>query len=160
MCKTPKLPLSAYDDLSAYKLYTFDVGILRKLSKLAPIAFTEDNPLFNEFKGALVENYILQSLIPQYEVIPQYWSSGIQAEVDFIIQTQNQIIPVEVKANENVRSASLTVYANKFLPTIKIRYSMKKLYYKDGLLNIRHFMADYTTDLIQMVEKINLNKIE
>lgn len=160
MCKTPKLPLSAYDDLSAYKLYTFDVGILRKLSKLAPIAFTEGNPLFIEFKGALVENYILQSLIPQYEVIPRYWSSGIQAEVDFIIQTQNQIIPVEVKANENVRSASLTVYANKFLPTIKIRYSMKKLYYKDGLLNIRHFMADYTTDLIQMVEKINLNKIE
>lgn len=160
MCKTPKLPLSAYDDLSAYKLYTFDVGILRKLSQLAPIAFTEGNPLFIEFKGALVENYILQSLIPQYEVIPRYWSSGIQAEVDFIIQTQNQIIPVEVKANENVRSASLTVYANKFLPTIKIRYSMKKLYYKDGLLNIRHFMADYTTDLIQMVEKINLNKIE
>jgi uncharacterized protein len=115
LCKTPKLPLSAYDDLSAYKLYTFDVGILRKLSRLAPIAFTEGNPLFIEFKGALVENYILQSLIPQYEVIPRYWSSGIQAEVDFIIQTQNQIIPVEVKANENVRSASLTVYANKFL---------------------------------------------
>lgn len=160
MCKTPKLPLSAYDDLSAYKLYTFDVGILRKLSQLAPIAFTEGSRLFIEFKVALVENYILQSLIPQYEVIPRYWSSGIQAEVDFIIQTQNQIIPVEVKANENVRSASLTVYANKFLPTIKIRYSMKKLYYKDGLLNIRHFMADYTTDLIQMVEKINLNKIE
>ncbi len=155
LCKTPKLPLMAYDDLSAYKIYVFDVGILRKLSQLASIAFTEGDRLFVEFKGALVENYILQSLIPQLEVIPRYWTSGNQAEVDFIMQIQNQIIPIEVKADENVRSASLTLYANKFLPFIKLRYSMKNLSYKDGLLNIPHFMADYTTQLIKMVQKIS-----
>ena len=153
LCKTPKLPLSAYDDLSAYKIYLFDVGILRKLSKLDSIAFTEGNRLFVEFKGALLENYILQSLIPQFEVIPRYWSSGNEAEVDFIIQLKNQIIPIEVKADENVRSRSLTFFCKKYQPTLRIKYSLKNLSYKDGLLNIPHFLADYTKELIALIDQ-------
>lgn len=151
LCKTPKLPISAYDDLSAYKIYSFDVGILRKLSQLDPIAFTEGNRLFVEFKGALIENYILQSLVPQYEVMPRYWTSGNEAEVDFLIQYENQIIPVEVKADENIKSASLTQYFNKFQPKIKVRFSLKNLHYQDGLLSIPHFMADYVSKLIKIV---------
>lgn len=154
LCKTPKLPLSAYDDLSAYKIYTFDVGVLRKLSQLDPIAYTEGNRLFVEFKGALIENYILQSIVPQYEVMPRYWTSGNEAEVDFLIQFNNEIIPVEVKADENIRSASLTQYYNKFEPTIRIRYSMKNLSYQDGLLNIPHFMADYSSKLMKVAYKL------
>lgn len=152
LCKVPKLPISVYDDLSAYKIYLFDVGILRKLSQLDPSAFGEGNRLFVEFKGALVENYILQSLIPQYEVLPRYWTSGNEAEVDFIIQTKNEIVPIEVKADENIKSASLTLYAKKFQPKIRIRYSLKNLSYQDGLLNIPHFMADYTSKLIKILE--------
>ena len=152
LCKTPKLPLSAYDDLSAYKIFAFDVGILRKLSKLDPIAFTEGNRLFVEFKGALLENYILQSLVPQFEVLPRYWASGNEAEVDFILQVKNEIIPVEVKADENVRSRSLTFYANKYHPALRIKYSLKNLSYQDGLLNIPHFMADYTKELMTLID--------
>lgn len=152
LCKTPKLPLSAYDDLSAYKIFAFDVGILRKLSKLDPIAFTEGNRLFVEFKGALLENYILQSIVSQFEVLPRYWTSGNEAEVDFILQVKNEIIPVEVKADENVRSRSLTFYANKYHPTLRIKYSLKNLSYQDGLLNIPHFMADYTKELMTLID--------
>lgn len=151
LCKTPKLPLSAYDDLSAYKIYVFDVGVLRKLSKLDAIAFTEGNRLFVEFKGALLENYILQSLIPLFDVMPRYWSSGNEAELDFIIQLKNQIIPIEVKSDENVRSRSLTFYYQKYQPLLRIKYSLKNLSYQDGLLNIPHFMADYTKELIALI---------
>jgi hypothetical protein len=78
----PGLPLSAYDDLSAFKLYPIDVGLLRRLSLLDPIAIREGNRLFMEFKGALTENYILQHLVANFEGVPRYWTSGSQAEVD------------------------------------------------------------------------------
>lgn len=155
LCKTPKIPLAAYDDLSAYKIYLFDVGILRKMSKLDAIAFTEGNRLFVEFKGALLENYILQSLVPQFDGLPRYWTSGNEAEVDFLVQTKNEIIPLEVKSDENVRSRSLTFYANKYRPTLRIKYSLKNLSYQDGLLNIPHFLADYTKQLIAITETKN-----
>ncbi len=149
--KSPKLPLSGYDDLSAYKIYVFDVGVLRKLSKLDPIAFTEANRLFVEFKGALLENYILQSLIPQFETLPRYWTSGNEAEIDFVLQYKNEIVPVEVKSDENVRSRSLTFYSKKYQPQLAIKYSLKNLSYRDGLLTIPHFMADYTMKFIELV---------
>lgn len=154
LCKAPKLPLSGYDDLSGYKIYVFDVGILRKQSKLDPVVFTEGNRLFVEFKGALLENYILQSLIPQFEVVPRYWTSGNEAEVDFLLQSQNEIIPVEVKSDENVRSRSLTFYAKKNHPKLSIKYSLKNLSYRDGLLNIPHFMADYTSFFISLIASV------
>jgi predicted AAA+ superfamily ATPase len=145
----PSLPLSAYDDQNAFKLYGFDVGLIRKLSKLSPAAFIEGNRLFSEFKGALIENYILQSLKTQFEDTPRYWSSGNTAEIDFIIQNDNEIIPIEVKSDENTKSRSLTLYQSKFEPTLRIRYSLKNLQFRDGMLNIPHFLADYTTQLIQ-----------
>lgn len=72
----PGLPMSAYDDLSAFKIYLVDVGLLRRLSQLAPTAFGEGNRLFTEFKGALTENFVLQILITQFEVIPRYWNQN------------------------------------------------------------------------------------
>lgn len=156
LCKNPKIPFSAYDDLSAYKIYAFDVGILRKQSQLDPIAFTEGNRLFEEFKGALTENYILQSLVPQLEVLPRYWTSNSEAEVDFVIQLKNEIIPIEVKSDENVRSRSLTFYRKKYNPQLSIRYSLKNLSYQDGLLNIPHFLADYTSVFINAIQTNNL----
>lgn len=151
LCKAPKLPLSAYDDLSAFKIYSFDVGILRAQSKLNPVVFTEGNRLFVEFKGALLENYILQSLVNQFEVVPRYWTSGNEAEVDFVLQSLNEIIPVEVKSEENVRSRSLTFYAKKYHPKLCVKYSLRNLSYRDGLLNIPHFMADYTSFFISLL---------
>jgi len=144
----PGLPLSAYDDLSAFKLYLIDVGLLRRLSLLDPVAIREGNRLFTEFKGALSENYILQHLIASFEGTPRYWTSGSQAEVDFVIQVKNEIIPIEVKSDENTRSKSLTVYNNLYQPPVRIRYSLKNLKKDDGLINIPLFMVDYTEKLL------------
>ena len=76
-----------------------DVGLLRRLAQLAPTAFGEGNRLFTEFKGALTENFVLQTLITQFEVMPRYWSQNNPPyEVDFLIQRENDIFPVEVKS--------------------------------------------------------------
>lgn len=68
----PRLPVAAYDDLSAFKIYLVDVGLLRRLAQLAPTAFSDGNSLFTEFKGALTENFVLQSLTTQFETAPRY----------------------------------------------------------------------------------------
>lgn len=113
----PAIPLPAYDDVSAFKIYLFDIGILRILSGLEASVFIEDNPLFSEFKGAYFENAVLQSLTAQYEVNPRYWvSNSGKAEVDFIIQSGSEIIPIEVKASHNTSGQSLAQYIKNFSP--------------------------------------------
>ncbi len=149
-CIKPNLPLSAYDDLSAFKIYLLDVGLLRNLAQLDPMAFKEGNRLFTEFKGALTENYILQAVLLQFETTPRYWTSEGIAEVDFLIQYKNTIIPVEVKSDENIRSKSLSYYHKTYSPPLRIRYSLKNLNLNDGVLNIPLFMADYTRHLIDI----------
>lgn len=144
----PALPLSAYDNLSAFKIYLPDVGLLRRLSYLNPVAFAEGNRLFTEFKGALTENYVLNSLVKQFETIPRYWKSGNRAEIDFLLQFKNDIIPIEVKSDQNVRSKSLSVFRNRYNPLLSIRYSLKNLKYDKGLLNIPLFMTDYTKKIL------------
>jgi len=146
----PGLPVSAYDDLSAFKLYLIDVGLLHRLSLLDPIAVREGHRLFTEFKGALTENYVLQHLIKIFEGQPHYWTSGNQAEVDFIIQVKNEIIPIEVKSDENVRSKNLSIYNGLYKPSVRIRYSLKNLKKDDGLVNIPLFLVDYTEKLITL----------
>jgi predicted AAA+ superfamily ATPase len=146
----PSLPLSAYDDLSSFKMYLPDVGLLRKMAQLDPVAIVEGNRLFTEFKGALTENFVLSALIQQFEGLPRYWKSGNIAEVDFLIQYKNQIVPVEVKSDENVKSKSLAFYRKAYSPELSIRLSMRNLKFEDGLLNIPLFMADYTKKLIEM----------
>lgn len=154
----PRIPLSAYDDLSAFKIYLVDVGLLNRLSLLSPTAFGEGNRLFTEFKGALTENYILQSLIPQFEVSPRYWSDNVY-EVDFIIQNENNILPIEVKAEKNTKGKSLLKFKEKYSDDVKlrVRFSFDNLTLDDDLLNIPLFMADYSKKLIDIALK-KLNK--
>jgi hypothetical protein len=149
--KKPAIPLSAYVDLTAFKLYITDVGLLRRLSALDPVAIREGNRLFTEFKGALTENYILQSLIPQFEGLPRYWSSEGKAEIDFLIQYQNTILPIEVKSDANIRGKSLAQYTKQFKPQIRLRYSLQNLRLDEGLLNIPLFLADHTTKFIKII---------
>ena len=147
----PGIPLSAYDDLSAFKLYMLDVGLLRRLSLLAPTAFAEGNRLFAEFKGALSENYVLQALVHQFEATPRYWAQdNPRYEVDFIIQRENDILPVEVKAEDNIKSVSLKVYKEKYGDQLRlrVRFSLGNLGLHGDILNIPIFMADYTDKLI------------
>ena len=144
----PALPLSAYDDLTAFKIYLPDVGLLRRMSRLDPVIIAEGNRLFTEFKGALTENFVLEGLWHQFEETPRYWKSGNMAEVDFLIQHKNNIIPVEVKSDENVRSKSLTFYRKAFNPGLSIRFSMRNLKRDEELINIPLFMVDYTKKLL------------
>ena len=147
----PGLPIAAYDDLSAFKIYLADVGLLRRLAQLAPTAFGEGNRLFTEFKGALTENFVLQTLITQFEVLPRYWSQNNPPyEVDFLIQRENDIIPVEVKSEANTTSKSLKKFKELFPDKLKlrVRFSLDNLRLDGDVLNIPLFMADKTDQLI------------
>lgn len=154
----PSLPIAAYDDVSAFKIYLADVGLLRRLAKLAPTAFSEGNRLFTEFKGALTENYVLQALLTQFEVTPRYWSqTNPPYEVDFLIQRENDIFPVEVKSEANINSRSLKKFKELFpnQTKLRIRFSLNNLKLDDDMLNIPLFMADYTDKLIELALKEN-----
>lgn len=155
----PGLPIAAYDDLSAFKIYLVDVGLLRRLSLLSPVAFGEGNRLFTEFKGALTENYILQSLTNQFEATPRYWSViNPPYEVDFLIQRENDIIPIEVKSAANTTSKSLKKFKEKYSQDVKIRvrFSMDNLRMDNDILNIPLFMADYADKLMGIaLDQIN-----
>ncbi|MDE7339499.1 MAG: ATP-binding protein [Lachnospiraceae bacterium] len=149
--RAPRLPLAAYDDLSAFKIYLVDVGLLRRLALLAPTAFGEGNRLFTEFKGALTENYILQALSAQFEAQLRYWSQNNPPhEVDFLIQRENDIFPIEVKAESNIAGKSLRKFKELFPEEIKlrIRFSLNNLKLDGDMLNIPLFMADNTAKLI------------
>ena len=152
----PGLPIAAYDDLSAFKIYLVDVGLLRRLSQLAPTVFGEGNRLFTEFKGALTENYVLQTLIPQFEVAPRYWTqTNPPYEVDFLIQRENDIFPDEVKSEANTTSRSLKKFKELFPDKVKlrIRFSLDNLKLDGDMLNIPLFMADQTDRLIGIALK-------
>lgn len=149
----PNLPVSAYDDLSAFKIYLVDVGLLRRLAQLAPTAFAEGNRLFTEFKGALTENFVLQALLNQFEVTPRYWAqTNPPYEVDFLIQRENDIFPIEVKSGSNTRSKSLKKFKELFpqQTKLRIRFSLDNLKLDNDVLNIPLFLIDYTDKLIEL----------
>ena len=147
----PGLPMSAYDDIAAFKIYMVDVGLLRRLAQLAPTAFGEGNRLFTEFKGALTENFVLQTLLTQFEVVPRYWSQNNPPyEIDFLIQRENDIIPIEVKSETNIAGKSLRKFKELFPDQVKlrVRFSLNNLKLDDDVLNIPLFMADHADRLI------------
>ncbi|MCD7892448.1 MAG: ATP-binding protein [Erysipelotrichaceae bacterium] len=133
----PGFPLKAYEDFSAFKLYVLDIGILGAMVNLNPKVILDGNQLFKEFKGALTEQYVLQQLITNPENDIYYWSaSNATAEVDFILQTDDLIIPIEVKAEENLKSKSLKVFTNKYSINNAIRTSMSDFKKQDWITNI------------------------
>ena len=99
----------------------------------------------------MTENFILQSLTPLIEGVPRYWRSGNKAEIDFLIQHENNILPVEVKSDENIKSKSLAFYRKSFNPEISLRYSLRNFRAEEGLINIPLFMADYTVRILDML---------
>ena len=149
LCQTPQVPLKSYEDLSIFKIYCLDIGLLRVLSELSPDAYLSDLPTFKEFKGALAENYILQSLLANGINCSRYWASGNKAEVEFIVQHGMEVIPIEVKSGVSVTGKSLTEYNKKYLPCLRVRFSMLNLKRDDTLLNIPLFLADRAKLLVK-----------
>lgn len=133
----PSLPLKAYEDLKAFKLFLVDVGLLSCAVGLRQDVLLDGNALFKEFKGALTEQYVLQQMKAMKGLNIYYWTAdrGI-AEVDFVVDTGNNVIPVEVKAEVNLQAKSLKVYREKFKPELSIRTSMADYKREDWLLNL------------------------
>ena len=133
----PGLPIKAYEDLTAFKLFLVDIGLLAAMTDLSPKALLDRTAVFSEFKGALTEQYVCQQIqaLPRYPI--GYWSSDRgTAEVDFLIQTETSVAPIEVKAEENLKSKSLMSYHQKFAPPLAIRTSLSEFRQDEWLLNI------------------------
>lgn len=140
-------PLKAYNDLSSFKIYMNDVGLLRRMANLDSKIVVEGDRLFEEFKGAFTENYVLNMLNIIYENVPNYFTFD-RNEIDFVVQNKNTIIPIEVKSNKSTHNSSLTKYNEKFKNDLSIRLSLNNLV-KDGkILNIPLFLIEYIDNLI------------
>jgi len=134
---TPSLPLKAYEDLKAFKLFLLDVGLLSCMVGLRQDVLLDGNELFKEFKGALTEQYVLQQLKTVRGLNIYYWTAERgTAEVDFVIDNGGDVTPVEVKAEVNLQAKSLKVYREKFQPRLSIRTSMADYKIEDWLLNL------------------------
>ena len=139
---TLRLPLSSCKNSNAFKLYLVDSGLLRTKFRLAPTTVLQGDRLFTEFKGILTENYVLQSLVRQFGNDIFYWTSGNQAEIEFMFQHQEMIIPVEVKSTFSIKSKSLSEYRKKYLPELSVRFSLKNVEKNGDLLNLPLYLAD------------------
>ena len=143
----PDMPLVAYNDLSSFKIYMNDVGLLRKMTNLNSRIVVEGHRLFEEFKGALTENYIFNMLCTIFDEVPNYFTFD-RHEIDFLIQYENRIIPIEVKAGNSTNNISLTRYNEKFNNDLSIRFSMNNLK-KDGkIINVPLFLVEYIEKFI------------
>lgn len=133
----PSIPLKAYEDLKAFKLFLADVGLLGCMVRLNQSVLLDRNELFKEFKGALTEQYVLQQLKTVKGVDTYYWTNDRgNAEIDFLIDTGNEIVPIEVKAETNLKAKSLKTFCEKYNPKMAIRTSMTDYKQEDWLLNL------------------------
>lgn len=133
----PAIPLKAYEEQKAFKLFMVDTGLLAAMGDVDPKTLLEGNTLFVEFKGALTEQYVFQQLISNDYVNVHYWSADrATAEIDFVVQYEGIVAPVEVKAEENLRAKSLKVFHEKFSPAVSVRISMSGFRRQDWLINL------------------------
>lgn len=134
--KKGELPLTAYEDLSAFKLFVVDTGLLCAMSNLPPKVLLDGNTLFTDYKGALTEQYVLQQLKCIKDLSIYYWSAeNSRGEIDFLLQYEAEVIPVEVKAEENLQSKSLRTFIDKHPQLHGIRFSMSNYREQDWITN-------------------------
>lgn len=134
----PKLPLSAYSDSRSFKVFLLDIGLLGAMSNLDPRALLDGNKLFQEFKGSLTENFVATELHHNHFKELYYWSDESRAEVDFVINFEGDVFPLEVKAGFSRNKKSLIVYKNKFCADRKCALSRASLYnfaFEDSIVN-------------------------
>lgn len=137
MVSKPAMPLKSYKEPQAYKLFMIDVGLLGAMSDLDINSILGDDELFVEFKGALTEQYVLQQIISTTEMVPYYYSNtNSRNEIDFLMQIKSDIVPIEVKVEENLKSKSLKAYIDKYDPKYAIRFSMKDYIKQEVIINI------------------------
>ena len=138
----PDIPLSAYEDTRHFKILAVDIGLLRRLAGLSATSIVTGDRHYAEFKGAMAENFFAQEVKAYGIDHLHFWTSGNKAEIDFVISNYDRLIPVEIKAADNVRARSLNVYSEKYQPDIKVRVSMKGFAYdvENKLLCLPHYL--------------------
>lgn len=135
----PEHPLKAFEDLSSFKLFFFDVGLLKYAAGVSNKDIILDSGF--QFKGPLTENYVLQQLIPQFDVPPHYYSPAQNYEVDFLLQNESDIIPVECKAGKNTLRASFKRFRKEQKPELAIRFSELPYKEQDDMVNVLLYLA-------------------
>lgn len=145
-----KVPLSAYQDFSAFKLYLLDVGLLCAMSKIDATTILEENEIFVEFKGALTEQFVLTELKSNTTFPIFYWSAEKgMAELDYLVQIGRYNVPIEVKSSENLQAKSLKVFAQKYNTKINVRTSMSDYKVEDWLINIPLYLIGNIENIIK-----------
>ena len=135
--KKPGLPLKAYLDLNAFKIYLLDIGLLMAMVDLDARVIIDGNRIFTEFKGALTEQYVLQQLIADLGIEAYYYSTEKSSgEIDFLLQGKSSILPLEVKAEENLRAKSLKAFCEKYHPACAVRTSMSDYREQKWMTNV------------------------
>jgi predicted AAA+ superfamily ATPase len=138
----PSLPLKAYADFDSFKLFLLDIGLLNAMGAVDKKILLEKNNILTEFKGAVTEQFVCQQLKIETEVY--YWTAPLAtAEIDFMLQHNNEIIPIEVKAEENLKSKSLKVFVEKYKNKNAVRASMSNYRKEDWLTNIPLYAIDF-----------------
>lgn len=140
-------PLVAYNDLSAFKIYMNDIGLLRRMANLDSRIIIEGNKLFEEFKGAFTENYVCQTLVSLYNNPLNYFTFD-RNEIDFVIQYKNEIIPIEVKSNKSTNNNSLTKYNKKYENNECIRFSLNNLKKDGAIINVPLYFIEYIDNIL------------
>lgn len=142
--KKAGIPLSAYEDFSAFKLFLLDIGLMGAMSGLPPQALLEGNVLFSDYKGAITEQYVLQQLKSVKGLSIYYWSSDTsRGELDFLLQKDVSVIPVEVKAEENLQSKSLRFFVEKNAGLHGVRFSMSDYREQEWMINYPLYSVGY-----------------
>ncbi len=132
----PAVPLKAYIDFAAFKIFLLDVGLLGAMSELDARSILEGNDLFREFKGALTEQYVLQQIVAETSYTPYYFSPSSHSKIDFMVQKDGAVVPVEVKAEENLQAKSLRAYCEKYQPPYAVRTSMANYRKEEWMVNL------------------------
>ncbi len=133
----PAVPLKAYVEFAAFKIFLLDVGLLGALSELDAESILEGNDIFVEFKGALTEQYVLQELIAETDYIPYYFGTDSQNfEMDFMVQKGRDAVPIEVKAEVSTQAKSMRAFCQKYNPGYAVRFSMLDYMEQEYLTNI------------------------
>ena len=144
----PGIPMKAYEDVSAFKLFIVDIGLLGAMGDIDVRTLIEGNVIFEEFKGAMTEQYVLQQLTTIPDLVIYYWSAERSiAEIDFLIQYSGEVIPIEVKAEENLQAKSLKAFCQKYSPKTAIKTSMSDYRKEDWLTNLPLYAISELTKL-------------
>ena len=153
------IPLKAYEDLTAFKLYIFETGLLIRLAGLDPKTFISGSQFFKEFKGSIAENYVSHSLTQILGRYPYYWTSEGKAEIDYLVELEGNCVPIEVKSGAETKAKSLATFKDLYHPKIRVRVSDLNLKKTDDLLNIPLFYAGVCDLLIKKgLEELLLRK--